>query len=83
MERMASLVGPTFVMAYFGGALYGATISPPNKARRTTRLLINARLNNVGKTGSLFANNAAAGVLLYVITGKLINFLFLEEFEDF
>ena len=44
---------------------------------------MNKYINNVGKTGSRFANNAAAAVLLYVVVGKLTNHIFLEEFEDF
>lgn len=80
---MASIVGPSYVLALFGGGFYGMTMVPPPKARRTTRILINTYLNNIGKTSSRFANNTAAAVLLYVATGKLINFLFLEELQDF
>ncbi len=45
--------------------------------------MMNSYLNNIGKTGSRFANNTAAAVFLYVVTGKLINHIFLEEFDDF
>ena len=83
MEKMASIVGPSYVLALFGGGFYGMTIGVPTKARRTTRILLNSYLNNVGKTSSRFANNTAAAVLLYVFTGKLINFIFLEELEDY
>ena len=83
MEKMASIVGPSYVFALIGGAFYGMTLATPAKAARTTRILMNARLNNVGKTSTRFANNTAAAVLLYVFTGKLINFVFLEELEDF
>ena len=83
MEKMASIVGPSYVFAMIGGGLYGMTMVPPTKARRTTRILLNTYLNNVGKTSSRFANNTAAAVLLYVFTGKLINFIFTEELEDF
>lgn len=76
MEKMASIVGPSYVLALFGGAFYGLTLGVPPKARRTTRILLNTYLNNVGKTSSRFANNTAAAVLLYVFTGKLINFIF-------
>ena len=44
---------------------------------------MNKYINNVGKTGSRFANNSAAAVLLYVVVGKLMNHIFLEEFEDY
>ena len=80
MEKMASIVGPSYILALFGGGFYGMTIPPPPKARRTTRILLNTYLNNVGKTSSRFANNTAAAVLLYIVTGKLINFIFQEEF---
>ena len=40
-------------------------------------------MNNVGKCATRFGNNSAAAVLLYIITGKMINFLFQEEFDDF
>ena len=83
MEKMASIVGPSYVIALFGGGFYGATMVPPPRARRTTRILLNTYLNNIGKTSSRFANNTAAAVLLYVFTGKLINFVFQEELEDF
>lgn len=83
MEKMASIVGPSYVLALVGGGFYGLTLGVPPKARRTTRILLNTYLNNVGKTSSRFANNTAAAVLLYVFTGKLINFIFLEELEDF
>ena len=83
MEKMASIVGPSYVMAFITGGFYGLTMIPPTKARRTTRILLNTYLNNVGKTSSRFANNTAAAVLLYVFTGKLINFIFLEELNDF
>lgn len=83
MEKMASQVGPAYVMAMFAGSVYGGMQIPPAKARRTTRLLINTYINNIGRTGSRFANNSAAAVLLYVMTGKAINWVFLEEIEDF
>ena len=83
MEKMAAIVGPSYVLAMFGGGMYGLTMVPPAKSHRTKRILLNTYLNNVGKTSSRFANNTAAAVLLYVVTGKLINFIFHEELEDF
>ena len=83
MERMASQVGPAYILAMIAGGFYGGLQIPPAKARRTTRLLINTYINNIGKNSSRFANNTAAAVLLYVMTGKAINWIFLEEFEDF
>ena len=44
---------------------------------------MNAYINNIGRNGTRFANNTAAAVILYVDMGKLINHIFLEEFEDF
>ena len=83
MEKMASIIGPSYVLALFSGGFYGLTLPTPPKARRTTRILLNTYINNVGKTSSRFANNTAAAVLLYVITGKFINFVFQEELDDF
>lgn len=40
-------------------------------------------MNTVGKTATRFANNSAAAVLMYIITGKMINFILEEEFLDF
>lgn len=45
--------------------------------------MANTYLNNIGKTASRFGNNTAAAVFLYILTGKLINHIFLEEFDDF
>lgn len=82
-QQMASLVGPAYVGAFATGTVWGLTQMPEAKMARTRRLLVNAYLNNVGKTATRFANNSAAAVLLYIVTGKLINFVFQEEFDDF
>ena len=81
-ERMAGLVGPSYVLAFLAGGFIGLTKTPPLKARRTKRLLVNSYVNNIGKTSFRYANNTGAAVLMYLLTGKLINFVFLEEFED-
>jgi len=81
-EKIASIVGPSFILAFFCGGFYGLTIVPPPKARRTTRLLMSSYFDNVGKNSARFANNTAAAVLLYVVTGKMINFVFQEELDD-
>lgn len=83
MERMSGQVGPSYLFAMFLGMGYGALQTPPAKSRRTTRLMINTYINNIGRNGSKFANNTAAAVLLYCIVGRGINFIFLEELEDF
>ena len=82
-EKIAAVVGPTYVSCFFLGALVGLTKVPPPKARRTTRLLINNYLNNIGKSSAHLGNTAGAGVLLYLTVGKMINYVFLEELEDF
>mmetsp|Transcript_25571 Transcript_25571/g.22720 ORF Transcript_25571/g.22720 Transcript_25571/m.22720 type:complete len:142 (+) Transcript_25571:60-485(+) len=82
-EKIAAIVGPTYVSCFFMGAMVGLTKVPPPKARRTTRLLMNNYLNNIGKSSAHFANSAAAGVLLYLTTGKMIQYVFLEELEEF
>ena len=81
-EKMAAIVGPSYVAAGVGGAFYGMTMRVTDRQRRTTRILLNTFMNNIGKNASRFANNTAAAVLLYVATGKLINFIFFEELED-
>lgn len=83
MEKMASQVGPAYIFAMAIGGIYGGIQVPPAKSRRTTRMLINTYINNIGKTSSRFANNTAAAVFLYIMTGKFINWVFLEEIEDF
>ena len=80
---LGTLVGPAYVGAFGAGTVYGLLQRPDAKLARTRRLLLNAYVNNVGKTATRFANNSAAAVLLYIMTGKLLNFVFEEEFEDF
>ena len=80
-EKMASVIGPSYTSAFFVGGLIGLTKIPPPKARRTTRLLINNYLNNIGKTSSRFGNNVGAGIFMYLLVGKFINFVFKEELE--
>ena len=75
-EKIAAIVGPTYVSCFFMGAMVGLTKIPPPKSRRTTRLLVNNYLNNIGKSSAHFANSAAAGVLLYLTTGKMIQYVF-------
>lgn len=83
-QQMASLVGPAYVGAFATGTVYGVVFQKPDtRLARTRRLLVNSYLNNVGKTATRFANNSAAAVLLYIFTGKMINFLMQEEFDDF
>ena len=82
-ERMASIIGPTYIASFFLGAAIGLTKVPPPKARRTTRLLINNYLNNIGKTSASFGNNVGGAVLMYLIIGKTINHLMKEELEEF
>jgi hypothetical protein len=78
-ERMASVIGPSYTGAFFIGALLGLTKFPPPKARRTTRLMINNYLNNIGKTSARFGNNVGGAIFLYLLIGKSLNFIFEEE----
>jgi len=55
---------------------------PPPKSRRTYKLAINSYLNNIGKTSARFGNNVGGAIFMYLMVGKLINFVFLEEIED-
>ena len=82
-EKMAAVIGPSYVLSFFIGAGIGLTKVPPPIARRTYRLLINNYLNNIGKTSASFGNNVGAAVLMYLIIGKTCNFVFEEELENF
>jgi mitochondrial import inner membrane translocase subunit TIM23 len=75
-EKMASVIGPSYVLSFFIGAAWGLTKVPPPKARRTYRLLINNYLNNIGKTSSSFGNHVGAAVFMYMMVGKSLNFVF-------
>ena len=81
-DKLAGLVGPSYFIAFCVGGLKGAMMPLPKRAYRTTRLRLNTMMNNVGKTSFRYGNNTGAAVLLYLLTGKLINFIFLEEFDD-
>ena len=74
-EKMASVIGPSYVISFFVGAAIGLTKVPPAKSRRTYRLLINNYLNNIGKTSASFGNNVGAAVFMYLIVGKSLNFI--------
>ena len=80
-EKMASIIGPSYTMAFFVGGALGLTKIPPPKSRRTYRLLMNNYLNNIGKTSARFGNNVGAAIFLFMIVGKSINFVFEEELE--
>ena len=82
-EKMASVIGPSYVLAFFVGGGLGLAKIPPPKARRTYRLLVNNYLNNIGKTSANFGNHVGAAVLMYLLIGKSIDFIFREELENF
>ena len=82
-EKMASVIGPSYVLSFFLGAGIGLTKIPPPKARRTYRLLANNYLNNIGKTSSSFGNHFGAAIFMYLMVGKSLNFVFQEELEGF
>jgi import inner membrane translocase subunit TIM23 len=81
-EKMAGVIGPSYTAAFFIGGLIGLTKIPPPKNRRTYRLLANNYLNNIGKTSSRFGNNVGGAVLMYLVIGKGLNFIFREELES-
>ena len=81
-ETLAATIGPSYVSAFFVGGLIGLTQVPPPKNRRTTKLMLNAYFNNIGKTSARFGNNVGGAIFMYLMVGKTINFLFLEELED-
>ena len=80
-EKLAATIGPSYVASFFLGGLIGLVNAPPAK-RRSTRLMINSYMNNVGKTSARFGNNVGGAIFMYIMVGKFMNFLFLEEFED-
>ena len=82
-DKMAGLVGPSYFIAFVLGGLQGFRVPLPKRAYRTSRLRLNSMVNNIGKTSFRYGNNTGAAVLLYLMTGKFINFLLKEEFEDF
>lgn len=82
-ERLSATIGPSYVFTFFLGGVYGCFQIPPPRNRRTTRLMVNSYLNNIGKTSARFGNNVGGAILMYITMGKFLNFLFLEEFEDF
>ena len=75
-EKMASVIGPSYTMAFFVGGALGLTKLPPPKARRTYRLMVNNYLNNIGKTSARFGNNVGAAIFLFLVVGKSFNFIF-------
>ena len=81
-EKMASVIGPSYALSFFVGAALGLSKFPPQKARRTYRLLANNYLNNIGKTSARFGNNVGGAIFMYLLTGKCLNFVFQEELES-
>ena len=82
-ETLSATVGPSYVASFFAGGIYGLVKAPPlRKHRRTTKLIVNTYINSVGKTSSKFGNNVGGAILMYIMVGKLMNFMFLEEFEE-
>ena len=75
-EKLGATIGPSYVGAFFLGGLIGLTKVPPPKSRRTTKLMVNSYLNNVGKTSARFGNNVGGAILMYIFTGKVIAFAF-------
>ena len=44
--------------------------------------MLNAYANNIGKTSARFGNNVGGAIFMYLMMGKVMNFIFLEELED-
>ena len=81
-EKLAATIGPSYVAAFFAGGMIGLTKVPPTKNRRTTKLMVNSYLNNIGKTSASFGNNVGGAIFMYIMVGKFMHFLFLEEFDE-
>ena len=82
-QKVSGVVGPAYIGTFLLGAISGLAHVPPPRARRSTKLLISNYVDNVSKNASRYANNTGAAIFLFLMTGKFINFVFLEEFEDF
>ena len=81
-EKLAATIGPSYVASFFLGGLIGLSKVPPPNRRRTNKLMINSYMNNVGKTSARFGNNVGGAIFMYIMVGKFMNFIFLEELED-
>ena len=75
-EKLSATIGPSYVASFFLGGMIGLTKVPPARHLRTTRLRLNAYVNNVGKTSARFGNNVGGAILMYITMGKFLNFLF-------
>ena len=85
-ERIAATIGPSYVCGFFAGGFYGLVKEfkkPKPKTRHPLRITIHQYINNVGKSSTYFGNNIGGAILMYILVGKGVNFLFLEELEDF
>jgi hypothetical protein len=80
-EKLSATIGPSYVASFFLGGLIGLTKKPPVTSRRSRKLMINSYVNNIGKTSARFGNNAGGAIFMYIMMGKFMHFLFLEEFE--
>ena len=81
-EKLAATIGPSYVASFFLGGVIGLTKVPPPKNRRTTKLLLNSYLNNIGKTSASFGNNVGGAIFMYIMVGKFMHFCLEEELED-
>ena len=81
-EKLAATIGPSYVASFFVGGLFGLTKIPPPKNRRSRKLIASYYLNSIGKTSARFGNNVGGAIFMYIMVGKFMNFLFLEELEE-
>ena len=81
-QRMSGMVGPAYVVAFFGGGITGIVMPPEQKGMRQRKLRLTNYVDNCSKTASRYANNTAAAVFLFIMTGKFLQFLLQEEIED-
>ena len=80
-ETLSATIGPSYVASFFVGGLIGMTKLPPPKSRRSKKLMINSYVNNIGKTSARFGNNVGGAIFMYIMVGKTVNFLLMEELE--
>ncbi len=82
-EKIAAVIGPSYFVAFMAGGAMGLSRFPPERSRRTYRLMINNYLNNIGKTSARVGNNTGAGIFMFLVVGKSLNFVFMEELEGY
>ena len=56
-------------------------VAKHRKIGSNRRVMMGLYVNNIGKKSANFGNNVGGAIFMYIMMGKFMNFLFLEEFE--